>query len=390
MKFDFDEIIDRRGSGSYKHDYSARYFGGYDVIPMWVADMDFRVPPAVTEALAARLSHDIYGYHVRGDSFYDSIIGWFLRRHGWEVAREWIQFSPGVVPALNICVEAFTSPGDGVIVQPPVYHLFFSAVLDHGRRLLYNDLLYRNGRYEIDFDGLESLMRGGARMLFFCSPHNPAGRVWTEQELQALLSLCSRYGVIVISDEIHCDIVYPGHRHVPLASVSGASRCRILTCVSPSKTFNIAGLSTAAVISEDRELLKCFKKRLQSLHMGGGTIFGDIALEAAYNLGEPWLSALLDYLVVNRDMAVSIINGNKRGIRALVPEATFLLWLDCRSLGIGDNTLRDLFVKEAGVGPSEGRIFGPGGNGFQRLNIACPRPVLNIALEKLVRAFDGI
>jgi cystathionine beta-lyase len=390
MKFDFDEIIDRAGSGSYKYDYRSRVFGRGDVIPLWVADMDFSAPEAVVSAMEKRLSHHVFGYPVRPDTFFDSIIAWMRKRHGWDIARDWIVFSPGVVPALNFCIQALTAPGDGVIVQPPVYHLFFSAVLDHGRTLLHNELVSINGRYSMDFDGLEYLMRRGARMMFLCSPHNPVGRCWTPGELGTVAALCKRYGVILVSDEIHSDLVFPGCRHVPIASFPGEDPSGIITCVSPSKTFNLAGLSTAAVIIPDPGLRKEYRRVINSFHLSGGNIFGDCALEAAYSHGEEWLEALLDYLGANRDFAVRYINENAPGISVTAPEATFLLWLNCGELGLAADQLRKFFVDKAGVGLSDGTIFGPGGNAFQRLNIACPRSVLENALELIAGAAESL
>lgn len=389
-KHNFDEIIERSGTGSFKYDYRSKVFGIDDVEPLWVADMDFRAPGNVIAAMEKRLAHGIFGYPIRPDSFYESVIYWMKIRHGWNIQRDWIVFSPGVVPALNFCIHSLTSPGDGIIVQPPVYHLFFSAVQDHGRTLLFNRLMNNKGRYSIDFDGLESLMREGARMMFFCSPHNPVGRCWTPHEIATVAGLCRRYGVILVSDEIHSDLVFPGNSHIPVASLPGEDPSGMITCISPSKTFNLAGLSTAVVIISDPGLRKKYRRMVDSFHLSGGNIFGDCALEAAYRHGEEWLGELIEYLMGNRNYAVRFINDNIRGISTTVPEATFLLWLDCGELGLDDDQLRRFFIEKAGVGLSDGPIFGPGGNSFQRLNFACPRTVLERALERIARAADSL
>jgi len=386
---DFDEIIERRGTGAFKYDARGRVFGNDDVLPLWVADMDFRAPDCVIEALSSRLAHGLFGYPVRGDAFFSSIIGWMMHRHGWSVDRDWIAFSPGVVPALNICVQAFTNPGEGIIVQPPVYHLFFSAVRDHKRSLLYNSLVRDESGYRMNLGELESLMKNGAKMMILCSPHNPVGRVWSRDELASVAGLCRDYGVILVSDEIHSDLVFPGHTHVPVSSLVNSSSPGIITCISPSKTFNIAGLSTAAVIIPDPNLRTRYKSVLNAFHLGSGTIFGDTALEAAYSLGGPWLDELLEYLRINRDFAVDFINSNIRGMTAIKPEATYLLWIDCTGTKMDDAELRKFFIEKAGVGLSDGPIFGPGGNGYQRLNFACPRSVLEAALKRISRAAES-
>ena len=386
--YDFDSEINRSGTASLKYDGRRNMFGTGDVIPLWVADMDFAAPPAVTQALTQRAAHPVYGYTLFPDSLYQSLIDWLWRRHGWEIRREWIMMCPGVVPSLHAAVMAFAEPDEKVIVQPPVYFPFFSAVTSTGRQLVHSPLRLQNGRYEIDFDQLEQCALT-ARLLLLCSPHNPVGRVWNEQELEHILRIAEKHDLVVFSDDIHADLVYPGNRHYMLAALAEGS-ARIVTAVAPSKTFNIPGLNLSALIVPDPDSRAALARVFDTMHISASNPFSIAAFEAAYRHGDAWLDALLAYLRETRDFVAGYLAAHLPEIRLLEPEGTYLLWLDCRSLkadlGIDDAQLRQFFVDEAGVGMSPGTLFGDTGAGFMRMNIGAPRHVIRTALENIRKA----
>lgn len=386
MSIDFDRIVAREGTCSLKHDGSKAYFGTADVLPLWVADMDFAAPEAVTRVLTERAQHPVYGYSLYPESLFEALIAWSKKRHGWEIAREAILIVPGVVPSLFAAVMAFAKQGEGVIVQPPVYFPFFSAVTTNGRRLVENPLRLMNGRYSMDFDHLEQCAQDGARLLLFCSPHNPVGRVWRRAELEQLLCIARRHDLTILSDEIHADLVYPGGQHTALATLEQASD-KLITAVAPSKTFNIPGLGLSALIVPDPGLRAALQKIFASLHTGNANPFSIAAFEAAYRGGEDWLDSLLSYLAGNRDFVRSYLATRLPAIRLIEPEGTYLLWLDCRELGMNDEQLREFFVKQAHVGMNPGFAFGKQGSGFMRLNIASPRAVLVDAMTRIDQAF---
>lgn len=387
MSINFDQEIPRDGTCSVKHDGRAAYFGTPDVLPLWVADMDFAAPEAVTRALAERAAHPVYGYTFYPDSLYDSLIDWLKKRHNWAVQREWIVMAPGVVPSLFATVMACTQQGEGVIVQPPVYFPFFSAVTTNQRRLILNPLCLEHGRYSINFAHLEQCAAEGARLLLLCSPHNPVGRVWSRAELEEILRIARRYNLTILSDEIHADLVYPGQQHTVLATL--ANDDNLITAIAPSKTFNIPGLGLSCLIVPDPAQRDALKKVFDSLHMGNTNPFSIAAFEAAYRDGETWLDSLLVYLRDNRDFVSDYLATHLPGIRLIQPEGTYLLWLDCRDLKMSDAQLREFFVQQAGVGMNPGTVFGQGGSGFMRLNIASPRHVIADALERIARALDA-
>jgi cystathionine beta-lyase len=388
----FDRVIPRDGTASVRHDGRAAYFGTADVLPLWVADMDFAAPEAVTRALAERAAHPVYGYSFYPDSLYDALMDWLKIRHGWAVQRDWIVMAPGVVPSLFATVLACTQPGEGVIVQPPVYFPFFSAVTTNGRRLVENPLRLENGhlengRYTMDFDHLEQCAADGARLLLLCSPHNPVGRVWHSAELEEILRIARRYDLAILSDEIHADLVYPEVRHTVLATLAG-DRDKLVTAVAPSKTFNIPGLGLSSLIVPDPALRDALRKIFDSLHLANTNPFSIAAFEAAYRGGEAWLDSLLVYLRDNRDFVGDYLRTQLPGIRLIQPEGTYLLWLDCRGLRMNDAELREFFVRQAGVGMNPGISFGQGGSGFMRLNIASPRHVIAVALQRIANALQ--
>lgn len=387
MSFGFDRMISRDGTASVKHDGRAAYFGTPDVLPLWVADMDFAAPEAVISALSKRAAHPVYGYTFYPDGLFSALIAWLKKRHQWEVEREWILMAPGVVPSLHAAVMAFAQPGEGVIVQPPVYFPFFSAVTTTGRRLILNPLRLENERYTIDFPHLERCAADGARLLLLCSPHNPVGRVWSREELEEILRIARRYNLVVLADEIHADLVYPDQRHITLATL-GKDTDNIVTAVAPSKTFNIPGLGLSSLIAPNPAHRDALVKIFDSLHIGHSNPFSIAAFEAAYQDGETWLDSLMDYLRDTREFVATYLAEHLPAIRLIQPEGTYLLWLDCRSLNMNDAQLRDFFVHKAGLGMSPGIIFGEQGSGFMRLNIGTPREIIAVALERIVQALN--
>jgi cystathionine beta-lyase len=387
--WNFDEVINRENSSCIKYDLREEVFGRADVIPMWVADMDFRTPSFITEALAARLKHEIFGYSYRPDAYFSSFIDWVTDRHRWSVRREWIEFSPGVVPALNMCTQAFTDPGDEIIIQPPVYTPFHGAVTDHGRRLVFNNLIETPQGWVMDIEGLRNLINPATKMLILSNPHNPVGRAWRREELEEIVEICHEKGVVILSDEIHSDLVLPGHSHIPLASISEKAALITVTCMAPSKTFNLAGFSTSSMIIPDPVLMEKYRRTLVGLHLHLGNIFGNIASEAAYTHGHEWLDELLKYIQGNVDLVVDFCREHLPQIRPVQPEATYMIWLDCRSMGLDGAGLQKFFVEKAGVGMNEGSRFGPGGQGFMRMNLACPRSVVEKALKQIKSAING-
>lgn len=385
MSFDFDREIPRDGTASIKHDGRKAYFGTADVTPLWVADMDFAAPPAVTAALAARAAHPVYGYTLYPDSLFDTLVDWMRRRHGWAIRREWIVMCPGVVPSLHAAVLAFTRAGEGVIVQPPVYFPFFSAVTRTGRRLIENPLRLEHGRYVMDFDQLERCAADGAKLLLLCSPHNPVGRVWQPDELAQILRIARRHQLTVLSDEIHADLVYPGQCHTTLALLAEAAD-HVITAVAPSKSFNIPGLGLSCLIIPDPVQRAAIEQVFASLHVSAANPFSIVAFEAAYRDGADWLDALMVYLQASRDQVVDFVRHHLPGVEPIVPQGTYLMWLDCRGWGMDDSALRDFFVRKAKVGMNPGTIFGQGGSGFMRLNLASPRHVIAAALRRVENA----
>lgn len=386
MIFNFDTIIDRRKTNSLKFDNIDKTLGvAPDAIPMWVADMDFAVAPCIADALRARMEHRVLGYTLRTESFAESIVGWQKRRNGWVVKPEWVGFSPGVVAGIAVAISQFTKPGEKVIVQTPVYHPFFLTVKALGREVAYNSLLNHRQYAQIDFDDLELKART-AKMLLLCNPHNPGGRVWTRAELARIADICSRNGVMVVSDEIHSDLVYKPAVFTPYASISDASAQKSLTLSAPSKTFNIAGLATSYVVAPNAEILKRYNAGLDAMHIGFGNLFGNVALEAAYNGGDEWVDQLISYLKGNVDFAIGYAEKNIPQMHIVRPEATFLLWCDCREFNMSERELSDFFAHRAKVAVNMGSMFGQEGRGFVRLNIGCPRATLETALERIKTA----
>jgi cystathionine beta-lyase len=386
MEYNFDNVINRHNTNSYKWDAADA-----ELLPMWVADMDFEVPPPIKDAILIRAEHGIFGYSLPQESYYEAIISWEKRRHGWAIEKEWITFSPGIVPAVNMLVRALAQPGDKVIVQTPVYYPFFNAIINNGCQIEKNSLNFQNKKYLMDFEDLERKVKDPrAKLLILCSPHNPVGRVWTREELVRLGELCVANDVTVISDEIHCDLIFKGHKHLPFAALDKRFAKNSVTCIAPSKTFNLAGLQTSAVIIPNAKLRGRFSNVLVSDGLRSPNPFGITALEAAYNHGEPWLEQLMDYLSDNVDFLIRFVEERLPMVEVIKPEGTYLVWMDFRKLGLDPDTLEDLMLKKARVWLDEGYIFGRGGEGFERINVACPRSLLKQGLQRIERAVNSL
>ncbi|MGI6783948.1 MAG: MalY/PatB family protein [Aminivibrio sp.] len=390
-KYDFDAVIERRGTISAKWDGMEPLFGTNDLFPMWIADMDFKAPPEILEALQERIDHGVLGYTRRFEPYREAVASWMERRHGWRPDTEWIRHTPGVVPALAVSMLAFTQPGDGILVQPPVYYPFFAAITGRGRRVVENPLAFDGERFWMDFEDLErKLDDSSVKMAFLCSPHNPGGRVWTREELEKFAALCAARGIIVISDEIHCDVLFHGAKHTPLADVSEEIAQLTISTVAPSKTFNVAGLATAAVIIPSKRLRDNYQSVVDFLHIDGGNVFGTIGLEAAYRHGDAWLDELTVYLEKNLEYIDQFLAERLPGIKLVKPDGTYVPLLDCRSLNMSGPDLEKLFVEKGGVALDGGHWFGTGGTGFARINIATPRSLLKEGLERIERAVKSL
>lgn len=389
--YNFDEIIDRSGSGDLKHEALLPRWGRNDLLPLWVADMDFATPDFVVDALKARLSHPIFGYTIEPADYRPTIIDWNESHHGWKIKPEWISFIPGIVKGIGFVVNVFTKPGEKVIIQPPVYHPFRMMPEDNGREVVFNSLRLReDGYYDMDFDNLSEVCDDKCRVLILSNPHNPAGVCWSKETLQRLADFCYEHNIIVISDEIHSDMALFGNRHVPFASVSERAADISITFAAPTKTFNMAGIvSSYAVISND-DLRQCFYGWLKANELDEPTIFAPIATIAAYQKGEGWRKQMLAYVENNVRFVEDYCRERIPGVRPLRPQASFLIWLNCRGLGLNHDKLLELFIDKAHLALNDGEMFGPGGEGFMRLNVGTPRSVLRQALEQLAEAVNEL
>ena len=383
----FDQDVDRSGTSSLKHDARKAVFGTEDIIPLWVADMDLAAPEAVTEALIQRATHPVYGYTMYPDSMFKAMQDWFKLRHHWSIEKKSILMCPGVVPSMHAAIEALSEPGDGVIIQPPIYPPFFSAITETQRKLIENPLKLENGKYSIDFEHLEQCAASGAKILLLCSPHNPTGRVWLKHELEGILDIARRYDLTIISDEIHADLIYPDYQHIPLATL--AEDISIVTAVSPSKTFNIPGLGLSCLVTNRREDWQAIKKIFDSWHVQASNPFSITAFEAAYRDGEQWLDDLMDYLNETRRQVGEFVDTKLPNITMIDSQGTYLLWLDCRELGLTDDELKSFFINKAKVGMNPGISFGSSGSGFMRMNIAAPRKVIMDACHSIEQALKS-
>ena len=389
MKYNFDEIIDRSKSHSVKLNRLKAVFGRDDLIPLWVADMDFLSPPAITEALMERTRHGIFGYTVSYEEYYLSIINWLRNRHNYQVYRNEITFVPGVVKGFAFAIDTFTQKNDKIIIQPPVYHPFRIVPEAFNRQVINNPLILEDGRYRIDFEGLQHIIaENDCKMLIFCSPHNPVGRVWSEDELKQLAEICYDNNILVISDEIHSDLILPGFRHMPFATVSEKAKENSITLMAPSKTFNIAGIVSSFAIIHNGELRDRYMNYLAPRELDQATIYALAATEAAYNYGADWLDEALAYIQKNIDFVKDYLKGNIPQIKVINSEATFLVWLDCRALNLTQKELVHLFVNKAKLALNDGAIFGREGEGFMRMNVGTPLSNIEKALNSLKKAID--
>lgn len=389
MEYDFDKVIDRHNTYSTKWDYCPRY-EGIEALPMWVADMDFEAPKEIIDAIVERANHGIFGYTPIYDSYYEAVKGWMKRRHGWEVKKDWIVSTPGVVPAVCLAILTYTRPDDKVVIQSPVYHPFHRVIKDNGRVVAENRLRIVNGRYEMDYENLERLLDDRTRLMILCSPHNPVGRVWGVDELKKLAGICIRHHLPILSDEIHSDLIMEGHRHRPTASLSEEIAHNTITCTSASKTFNLASLACANIIIPNRRLFNQFNRACKNIWVDTPNIFGLVATEAGYRFGEEWLEQLLGHIKENYDFLFSYLGAHAPKIKVAPLEGTYLAWLDFRGLGLPDMEVDDLLLKDAKVWLDSGPKFGSGGEGFQRINLACPRVTIREGLNRIVGAVKGI
>jgi len=389
LTYNFDELIDRRNTRSYKWDQVGPLFGDTSILPLWVADMDFYSPPAVQKVLQQRTDIGIYGYSIKNKQYFEAITNWFQRRHHWTIQPSWIVDVPSVVTTLSLSVDLYTKPGDAVVLQSPVYYPFYDVIEGNNRKVARNPLRIEDGRYEMDFENLEQLFKDGAKLMLLCNPHNPGGRVWERSELEKLAKLAIQYGVIVVSDEIHCDLTFEGHPHTPFASLSQEAANITITALAATKTFNIPGLHTSFAVISNAELREVFDKRVKVLSIHMANHFAQDAVQAAYNEGEQWLDELIVYVKANLDYALEYLAEHAPNIKPLESQGTYLLWLDCRAISEDPAVLKELMYKKAKVAFNEGSTYGVEGAGWLRVNLACPRSILEQALKQFVDAINN-
>ena len=387
MPFDFDTVPNRRGTNCFKYDFAREMGMPEDVLPMWVADMDFPTAPAVLERLHALAEHGIFGYTGVKDAYFSTVHNWSAQRSSWETQRSWLVTTPGVVFAIAIAIRAFTQKGDAILIQQPVYYPFADKVTENDRQLVVNPLILKDGRYEMDFADMErKIVDYHVKMLLLCSPHNPVGRVWTKEELLRVGEICQKHGVLVVSDEIHADFTYAGHTHRVFASVKSEFADFTITCTAPSKTFNLAGLQNSNIFIPNRQLRHAYKKELSACGCGGTNCMGMAACQAAYEAGADWLEQLKQYLAGNLAYIRQFLREKLPDIALIEPEGTYLVWLDLRKLGLTEQQQRQLIVQDAKLWLDTGTLFGQGGEGFERINIACPRTTIKQAMQRLEHA----
>ncbi len=385
MKYDFDQVIDRSANRAAKYDERLQKFGTMDVIPLWVADMDFKTAQPIIDAVKKKAEEGIWGYTSRPDSYFEAILNWQQRRNGWTIDKKLVSWSLGVVPALSAIVKVFSQPGDKVMIQTPVYSEFYDVTEAWDRVVVENQLVEKEGRWTIDFEDFEKKARE-ARIFLLCSPHNPLGIVWTREELKKMAEICIENGVLMVSDEIHSDLVFHGKKHIPTAMVSPEIAGKVISCISGTKTFNLAGLQASTTVFPDEETKKRFDRFWTNMDIHRNNAFSSVAMETAFNEGEEWLEQLLEYLDGNFEYVRSFCEANIPEIKVNVPDATYLMWLDCRGLGMDNETLRRFMIEKAGLGLNEGYTFGRSLSGYMRLNAACPRSILEKAMGQLKEA----
>lgn len=384
--YDFDEIIERRGTDSVKYDQISEYYEQADLKPFWVADMDFRTPDFIVAALKKRLEHEVFGYTVPSETYFQTIQRWIDYKHDWSIDKEWLTFVPGIVKGIAYVLQCFTAPGDKVIIQPPVYHPFRLVPENLKREVVYNPLKLVDGHYEMDFEQLEQVIDEHCKVLILSNPHNPGGVVWSKNTLRTLANICNKHRVLVISDEIHAEMVYTSFKHYPFASVSEEAKACSITFMAPSKTFNIAGIISSYAIVPDAKLRETFYGFMSAGEFNCGNVFAYVATEAAYTYGAEWLQQMRNYVWENICFVDNYCKNHLPQIKAYKPQASFLVWLDCRELKLPQAELVELFEKKAGLALNDGAMFGPGGEGYMRLNVGCPRALLSEAMDRLAKA----
>lgn len=387
MSVDFDTVIERRGTNCFKYDFAREMGMPEDVLPLWVADMDFPTAPAIIKRLKALAQYGIFGYTGVKEDYFSAVQRWYASRFGWETQRSWLVTTPGVVFAIATAIRALTQKGDAVLIQQPVYYPFANKVTENDRKLVVNPLILKDGKYEMDFADMErKIVDYHVKMLLLCSPHNPVGRVWTKEELLRVGEICQKHGVLVVSDEIHADFTYAGHTHRVFASVKSEFADFTITCTAPSKTFNLAGLQNSNIFIPNRQLRHAYKKELSACGCGGTNCMGMAACQAAYEAGADWLEQLKQYLAGNLAYIRQFLREKLPDIALIEPDGTYLVWLDLRKLGLTEQQQRQLIVQDAKLWLDTGTLFGQGGEGFERINIACPRTTIEQAMQRLEHA----
>ena len=391
MKYNFDEVIDRSGNRAAKYDERRKNFGTDDVIPLWIADMDFRTAQPIIDACKAKAEEGIWGYTSRPDSYFEAYASWQKRRNGWSIDTSLCSWSLGVVPALAALIKLFTGPNDKVLIQPPVYPEFYEVTEMVGRRVAENNTVQTENGWEVDFEDFERKAKDPlVKMFILCSPHNPLGKVWAREELERMLDICFANGVLVVSDEIHSDLIFHGKKHIPTAMVSEEAKSRVISCISGTKTFNLAGLQASTTVFPNMELKQIFDHYWSAMDIHRNNAFSSVAMEAAFNEGEEWLEQVLEYISGNFDYIQDYCAKYIPEIKPSVPDATYLVWLDCRALGMDDETLKEFMIRKAKLGMNPGSSFTRSLTGFMRLNAACPRPVIKKAMEQLRDAVSDL
>ena len=389
MKYNFDEIVPRKHTNCLKYDNVMEIFGTEEILPMWIADMDFKTPDFIVNAIRKRLDHELLGYSYSCRRWKPAIQSWVSRRYGWDIKEEEIGFVGGIVPAISFALQCFTKPGDKVLIQPPVYHPYHHVTHDLERTLVFNPLKLVNGQFEVDFVEFEEKVQD-CKIFLLCNPHNPGGRVWSKDELARMCEICAKYNVLVISDEIHCDMALKGYKHVPFAICCDKAKDMCITFMAASKTFNIAGLKSSYHVIPNEEIRKQYHEFLRKSELDTAHVFATGPVATAYNEGEEWLEQMLEYVEANIDFMEQYLKGNMPKMGMIRPQASFLVFLDARGLGLPHDKLVEFFIREAKVGMNDGAMFGEEGSGYMRMNLGCPRSVLEKALGQIKAAYDKI
>ncbi len=389
MNYNFDKLIDRRNTNTIKYGMLKKRFGTTDLLPMWVADMEFETPDFIIDGVKKRLEHPVLGYSLKPQAYYEAIQKWQQKRNNWRIKKDWIMPASGVVPSLGLLIQVLTRPGDKIVIQPPVYFPFQSTIKNNGRQVVSNPLRIKNGRYEFDFEDLRKKIDSRTKAFIFCNPHNPVGRVWTEDELRQLAEICIEKDLIIISDEIHSDLIHPGHKHLPIASLSKEISMHTLTTFAPTKTFNAAGILSSVIVAENPKLRRAYGEIVDDLHLFIDNVMGTAAFIAAYENGEGWLKQLMIYIHDNYLFAKEFIENKMPNVGIFETEGTYLMWLDYRKIFDNEDDLQNYFLKKAKLAPDFGAWFGSEGNGFARLNLAAPRSFVQNALDRMLEAYPN-